>query len=71
MLTAAKPANKPKGTTAGAQNDDAYFEARGQDRGASETSSVTAVDSGPQDLEIIAREAGLNDAAVSLSKTIK
>lgn len=69
MLTAAKPANKPK-EASNPQEDDAYFESGDTDGGAVatfETAPGTGTHSGPQDLETIAREAGLSDAAVSLN----
>lgn len=62
MLTAAKPLNRPKGTS-GAQDDDAYPEGP---VAIPDTTPSAHGHNGPQDLETIAREAGLDDAAVSI-----
>lgn len=68
MLTAAKPANRPKGTPS-AQEDNAYFDDDTNEGtpASSETTSSTRAHKESQDLETIAREAGLSDAAVSYS----
>lgn len=63
MLTAAKPPNKPKGTP-GAQDDNTYPE---EPAVIPKTTPSAYGYNGPQDLETIAREAGLDDAAVSIS----
>lgn len=63
MLTAAKPPNRPKGAP-GAQDDDTYPE---EPVVIPKTTPSAYGYNGPQDLETIAREAGLDDAAVSIS----
>lgn len=69
MLSTAKPANRLKAIS-GAQVDDACFEGGDANEGAAaapEIASGASSHSGPQDLETIAREAGLDDAAVNIS----
>lgn len=67
MLAVAKPANRPNGISE-AQEDDSYpegAEANGGTATVSKTVSRAHGHNGPQDLETIAREAGLDDSAVN------
>ncbi|KAI5851262.1 hypothetical protein DFP73DRAFT_472445 [Morchella snyderi] len=63
MLTVTTPANKPKGTS-GAQDENSYFEEANGAVDPEPNSIDTSVENAPQDLETIAREAGLDDAAM-------
>lgn len=63
MLMAATPANKPKGTS-GARDESPYFEETNGVINPESNSVGTSVENVPQDLETVAREAGLDDAAV-------
>lgn len=70
MLVAERPANRPKG----AQEDDCYNEGSDTNAGTAgvpDTASSIRDHSGPQDLETIARQAGLGDAAVSTSQAFR
>lgn len=63
MLTAATPANKSK-RTSGAQDENPYFEEINGVTNPESDSVGSSVENAPQDLETVAREAGLDDAAV-------
>lgn len=66
MLVAERPVNRPKG----AQEDDCYHEGSDTNTGPATvpgTASSIRDHNEPQDLETIARQVGLGDAAVSTS----
>lgn len=63
MLTTTKPANRPKGMSDTQDGDSCPEEATATP----ETALSARGHNGPQDLETIAREAGLDDAAVDIS----